>query len=94
MPTKDPDDELIVWQTNEIGPVEPPPDRDEWVRIIRQTVPARVLVELTTDAKGRWWVSKAEESRVIFGGESPDPIDHRAKVVEALRKAGKPIRTD
>lgn len=94
MPTKDMDDSLITWQTNEITPADPPHDRDGWVKIIRQTAP-RARVVLTTDGYGRWRVSVAEETRVDTIGSGPidtTPIDHRHAVTEALRKAGKPIR--
>jgi hypothetical protein len=94
MPTKDPDDSLITWQTNEISPAEPPHDRADWVRIIRGTA-LRARVILTTDGHGRWRVSVAEETRADTIGSGPidtTPIDHRHAVTEALRKAGKPIR--
>jgi hypothetical protein len=96
MPTRDrdPNDRLVFWQTNEITPAKPPSDRADWVKVIRDTVPPYVRVVLTTDGQGRWRVSVAEESPIIVGTGPvpPEPIDHRAKVTEALRKAGKPVR--
>jgi hypothetical protein len=94
MPGEDPDDTLIFWQTNECTAATPPADRADWVRIIRKTTPHKgVRVVLTTDGQGRWWVSVAEETPVGTGGYVPiEPIDHRAAVADALRKAGKPIR--
>jgi hypothetical protein len=89
------DDDLISWQTNEGSAAEPPHDRAEWVEIIRSVTPHKgVRVVLTTDDRGHWRVSTAEEFRVNTGsGPWPiDPIDHRAAVTEALRKAGKPVR--
>jgi hypothetical protein len=92
--TADAVDKLVFWQTNEITPAEPPPDRAEWIKVIRDTVRHRVRVVLTTDGRGHWRVSVAEELRVNVGaGPWPtDPIDHQAAVAEALRRAGKPIR--
>lgn len=94
MPTKDSDDSLITWQTNEITPAAPPHDMEDWVRIIKPTAP-RARVILTTDGHGRCRVSVAGEIRVDTIGSGPidtTPIEHRHAVTEALRKAGKPIR--
>ena len=95
MPGGDPEDDLIFWQTNEIAAAEPPADRADWVRIIWETTRHKgVRVVLTTDGRGAWRVSTAEELPVSVGSGPVDirPIDHRAAVAEALRKAGKPIR--
>jgi hypothetical protein len=95
VPARDPEDNLISWRTNEGWPAEPPSDRGKWVDVIRATTPHRgVRVVLTTDDREHWRVSIAEEFRVNTGsGHWPtDPIDHKAAVTDALRKAGKPVR--
>ena len=95
MPTRDTDHSLIIWQDNEGFAAEPPPDRADWVRIIRQATPHHgVRVVLTTDGQSRWRVSVAEEFPVTVGPGpvAITPIDHRAAVAETLRNAGKPIR--
>jgi hypothetical protein len=91
----DPDDTLIFWQTNERRAAPPPADRADWIRVIRETTPHKgVRVVLTTDDRGRWRVSVAEEMRVNVGpGPWPtEPIDHRPAVADALRKVGRAIR--
>ena len=94
MPGRDPEDDLIFWQTNEIAAAEPPADRADCVRIIRENTPHKgVRVVLTTDGRGAWRVSTAEELPVTVGSGPVDitPIEHRVAVADALRRAGKPI---
>lgn len=91
MATEDPADSLISWETNNGGDAEPPADRADWVRIIRDVTPHKgVRVVLTTDGRGAWRVSIAEEFPVRLNDTRP--IDQRVTVAEALRRAGKSIR--
>jgi hypothetical protein len=72
--SRDPDDTLMFWQTNEGHPAAPPADGADWVRVITVTTPHKgVRVVLTTDDRGRWRVSVAEELRVNVG---PGPWPH------------------
>jgi len=90
---RDPQDPLVSWETNETWPADPPDDRADWVRIIRQVAPlARVV--LTTDDRGNWRVAVAEEAPIHVGSPPPNPmpIDHRVAVTKALRDAGKRVR--
>jgi hypothetical protein len=95
VPDQDPDDNLIFWQTNESASAEPPPDRAEWVEIIRATTPhTGVRVVLVAVGNGYWRVPVAQELPVTVG-EGPidiEPIEHKASVTAALRAAGKPVR--
>jgi hypothetical protein len=84
---------LTYWQWNDGREAPPPRDGAEWVAIIRQTVPRHVRVVLTSNEKGAWWISVADEFPVHVGpGPWPIcPIDHRVAVRQALRSAGKPV---
>jgi hypothetical protein len=87
-----PDDGLVRWQRID-GADATPSDSGEWVAVIRDAVPARVRVVLTTNDEGDWWVSVADEPSVYVGAGPwrDERVDHRAAVTKALRAAGKRI---
>jgi hypothetical protein len=83
---------FIEWICNSGSPAPPPDDREEWEEIIKDAVPRPTRVKLVSREGGRWLVSSALENRARPVGDGPfdtTPIDHRDRVVAALKAKGK-----